>query len=315
MKKPILILCLAALLAPALRASADTPEIIFKVRASYNASTDGCAFRGDRITAKVSGKLDEHFSYSIFHNFNKPITRNDLFNATDWAWLQYSPDSHWKFQGGKVVMDYGCFEYDDAPIDLYITGEYWNYVVGFLFGASAGYDWGRDYVKFQITQSPFHTTGTSRFAYNLSWYGNHGGWKSIWTVNFFQQRESDCALHIALGDRFTWGPMTLSLDLMNRCDLASPGLLGSTSVAAEIKLRATSKFNFFLKINDDRNSSYEDDLMVAYGLALTRIGGGLEFKPLDSVRLHAYYCKQFGTAELDTFNVGVTWALKILNAK
>ena len=315
MKKAVLTLCLAALTATAPSAAAGAPDITFKTRASYNIDADGCSLHGDRITLALKGDLDNHFSYSVLHNLNKPITATDVFSATDWAWLQYSPDSHWKFQGGKVVMDYGCFEYDDSPIDLYVTGEYWDNVGAFLFGASAGYDWGSDYVKFQITQSPFFETGRSLLSYNVSWYGTHEGWKSIWSVNFMQQREDECALHLALGDRFTWGPLTFTLDLMNRCDLACPKLLASTSLAAEIKLQASSKTDFWLKLDNDRNEGYEDDLMVAYGMNLTRIGCGVEFKPISNVRLHAFYCKQFGTAELDTFNIGITWALKILEGK
>ena len=293
-------------------------ELSFKVRASFQHNQEKTGFVGDYFTLNGRGDIGAGFSYDFRHNFNVKIDRSDVFAATDWIFLNYSPDGKWQFRAGKMVTDVGSIEYDAAAIDLYYTGEYWINAAGvFNFGVSAGYQWEKDLLRFQVMRSPDSAWEDRLFSYNLGWYGQHGCWKTIYSLNFFGMDGGRYMGQVGLGNLFSFGKAMLTLDLMSRSDMGSIRPFGSYSLVGEFKWNFSEKLDAFVRGTRDRNDGFARDFLVFDGTGCNKLGGGVEFRPIPAVRLHAYYYKRWGniagkSAELDVINLGVTWQIDIL---
>lgn len=86
---------------------------------------DNSGFKGRYLNIRMDGQLSEHFSYSYRQRLNKPNNSITFFDATDWIHLTYT-NRNWSVSAGKQVVGIGGYEYDVAPIDLYIYSEYWG---------------------------------------------------------------------------------------------------------------------------------------------------------------------------------------------
>lgn len=296
-------------------------ELYIKVRASFQHDQERTGFVGEYFTVNGKGDIGAGFSYDFRHNINRRIERSDIFSATDWFFLNYSPDGKWQFRAGKIVADVGSIEYDAAAVDLYYTSEYWINSGGvFNFGVSAGYQWEKDLLRFQFMRSPASNWEDRLFSYNVGWYGKHGCWKPIYSLNLFGMKDGRYMGQVALGNLFSIGRADFYLDAVARSDVGNFRPFGSYTLVGEFKWNFSEKFDAFVRGARDRNSGYSRDFFVFDGTSCNKLGGGLEFKPIPAVRLHAYYYKRWGdiagkASDLDVFNIGVTWQINILKKK
>ncbi len=75
-------------------------------------------FKGRYLNLKISGQINDQWSYNFRQRLNKTISDGAFFDATDWIYLTYAPTSRISFSAGKQVVAIGGFEYDRAPIVL-----------------------------------------------------------------------------------------------------------------------------------------------------------------------------------------------------
>lgn len=257
-------------------------------------------FKGKYLNIILNGTINEHFSYAYRQRLNKTHKDASFFDATDWVYLTYKANDNWKFSGGKQVVGVGGYEYDRAPIDLYITSEYWNNVPCYQFGVSTTYttDAGNDQFLFQVCESPFNFSKEDLYAYNLMWYGSHGWYNSIWSVNMMEYTSGKFIYYLALGNEFKMGNAKLQLDLMNRATDKHAFFFKDCSVMAELSCMVNDKLNLFGKASYDVNKTNTvGDYCVLPGTEITKIGGGLEYYPIKNnrnLRFHANCAYSFG---------------------
>ncbi len=292
---------------------------------------DNSGFKGKYLNLRVDGNLGKGFSYSFRHRLNRLNSLESFFNATDWIHFTYSI-KNWSISAGKQVVGIGGFEYDTPPIDLYFCSEFWNMVPCYQLGASGTYTTAdmKDRFMFQFCESPFrrHASNTSykeMFAYNLMWYGSHGFYSSIWSVNMSEYLPGKFINYIALGNRFTFKDFTIDLDIVNRAVSAKSFLGKDMSFMGTVQWKPLECLNVFLKCTHDFNNSDETgDWCVTPGTSITRIGGGIEYYPIRSLRLHLSYCYTDGNNASATgvllpkqniIDAGVTWRMNMLNIK
>lgn len=314
----------------------DILDLKVELRADYqreavdgNSIKDNCGFKGKYLNIAMSGNISDHFSYSLRHRLNKTSFDSNFFDATDWAWIAYSLKG-WEISAGKQVVAIGGYEYDRAPIDLYFCSEFWNNVACYQFGVSGGYalNNGKDKIMFQFCQSPFRELAGDMYAYNLIWYGNHGIWSSIYSINMVEYQPRRFINYISLGNKFAVDNVSLELDLMNRATSGHSFLAKDFSIIGEIAWRPIDKLNIYGKVSHDVNKTDNNDYYVMPGTELTRIGGGVEYYPFvnnkHQIRLHANYCHTLGdngntgSALHDNhsyFDVGITWKFDIIKLK
>lgn len=314
----------------------DILDLKVELRADYqreavdgNSIKDNCGFKGKYLNIAMSGNISDHFSYSLRHRLNKTSFDSNFFDATDWVWIAYSLKG-WEVSAGKQVVAIGGYEYDRAPIDLYFCSEFWNNVACYQFGVSGGYalNNGKDKIMFQFCQSPFRELAGDMYAYNLIWYGNHGIWSSIYSINMVEYQPGRFINYISLGNKFAVDNVSLELDLMNRATSGHSFLAKDFSIIGEIAWSPIDKLNIYGKVSHDVNKTDNNDYYVMPGTELTRIGGGVEYYPFvndkHQIRLHANYCHTFGdngntgSALHDNhsyFDVGITWKFDIIKLK
>jgi hypothetical protein len=200
-------------------------------------------------------------------------------------------------------------------------------VACYQFGVSGAYSFneGKDKLMFQFCQSPFRTINPDMYAYNLMWYGNHGIFSSIYSVNMMEYAPGRFINYISLGNKFTIDRVSLELDFMNRATDHQTFLFRDMSLIGELAWKPLDCLNVFGKVSYDVNNTDNNDYYVLPGTEMTRVGAGVEYYPLQNdrhdIRLHANYCHTFGTnTNTDSqlrenhsmFDIGVTWKFDVL---
>lgn len=297
-----------------------------------NKINNNSGFKGKYLNIRMDGNLAEGLSYSYRQRLNKPNVNATFFDATDWLTLTYK-FKNWSVSAGKQVVAIGGYEYDKAPIDLYFCSEYWNNIACYQMGVSGSYttNAGKDQILFQFCESPFRKNAVNvlneeMFAYNLMWYGNHGFFSSMYSINFMEYLPGKYINYIALGNRFTFGKFALELDIMNRVMGGSDFLFNDYSIMGELAWKPIDRLNVFVRATYDRNKTVTGDLCVAPGTDLVRAGAGVEFFPLKNyrnIRLHLNCCYTDGDSPSTTVlrpnqtivDGGLTWYMNMLNIK
>lgn len=286
----------------------------------YDEGADQEGFFGRYLNLHINGQLNDQLSFSMRHRLNKyGEWKNDVFGATDWVYLNYSPNDNWTFSGGKQVVAIGGYEYDRAPINIYYASMFWNNIDCFQFGASATYHFGegRQSITAQVCNSPYAAMGENRYAYNIMWSGGYGCFHSLWSVNFMEFGNHRFGKFVSLGSRFDLGRFYTEVDLMNRYWGEGKAFLGDFSVI--VKACATfGKFDVFAKGGYEKYSAVPGSGVTVdkpYG------GAGVEFFPLKGsrdLRLHAManVTHDGSTGErITALGCGLTWRVNIFDKK
>ena len=335
MKKAFVALLVAMCVSPAVAQESKLLDLKAEVRMDYqreyldgDAVKSNSGFEGKYLNIMLNGTINEHFSYSYRQRLNKAHKDASFFDATDWVYLTYTADEHWSFSGGKQVVGIGGYEYDRAPIDLYFCSEYWNNIGCYQFGVSATYaaNDGKDKFMAQVCESPFDFNNEDLYAYNLMWYGSHGWFNSIWSVNMQEYASGKFIYYIALGNEFKLGNATLQLDFMNRATDSHPFFLKDCSVIGELSCKVNPKLDVFGKVSYDVNKTNAvGDYCVYSGTELTRVGAGIEYYPIKdnrNLRFHLNGSYAFGKngneagtvlPDLAYIDMGVKWKVDILS--
>ncbi len=286
-------------------------------------------FRGRYLNLAISGNITPTLSVSWRQRMNKPQNNGSLFEATDNLTINYTPNKNWGFLAGKTTLSIGGWEYDRAPIDVYIASEFWQNIACYQFGAQASYttNSGKDKFVAQLSQSPFDTPDTDLYGYDLLWYGTHGPYQSAHSVNLYQIAPDKHIIYIALGNRLNLGRWRIEVDLMSRTT-SKGSIADNYSLMGELSYRTDNELNFFLRTTYDKCTAPADmcDMTLFSGTELTQMGGGIEYYPLGdkSLRIHALSSHVVGKNRNphgtlrggeSLFNIGVTWKLSIVGGK
>lgn len=317
------------------------PQISFEARADYQRTDlagehlkEQSGFEGYILNFILNGNISPEFSYKYRQRLNGINRTTNFFDATDWIYLTYKPSERFSISGGKQVVYVGGWELDKAPIDCYFLSEYCYHFNCYQWGVSLGYQLasGHDSFLLQMCQSPFRSTykamtntSPEMYAYNLAWYGHHGFYQPIWTVNFMEYAPGKFVNYLSFGNRFRITErLTFDLDFMNRASAGQKIVGEDFTVVGEVSYRPLDQLCLFARASHDSNSTDSPaDLCVLPGTHITRVGGGVEYFPLRDkrVRLHAFYSYAMGENthpaavvkdRLSLFNIGLTWRIKVL---
>ena len=245
---------------------------------------DASGFKGEYFLLSVSGQLNDRISYAWRQRINQKKENHEMFDATDWLYVDYKMNNHWNVAAGKQVAMVGGYEYDRCPIDIYLSSEFWNNIAPFQFGASATYTTnnGKSRYTAQVTQSLFNTPDNrDMLAYHLHWAGNYGWLNTLYSVNMIEYTPKHFISYIALGNKFNAGNASLELDFMNRAASHQTFLLKDCSVMARLDYRLIPQLGLYGKFTYDVNRTDSDaDMCVHSGTEMTAYGGGVEVFPI-----------------------------------
>lgn len=306
MKKTFSILALLGLMPLTAAAQSDWFNAQLEFRSEYvNEGVDGtqtdAGFRGQYLNLKLNGKISDKFSYAYRQRFSKDMMREGGFlKATDFLYLNYKPAEKWDIAAGKQIVYVGGYEYDYAPIDVYQYGTYCNQILPYGFGVSVGYKPGKnDQIIFQAAQSIFTLDGShDRFGYNLVWYGQHGCFAPIYSVNMQEYVKGKYLNVIGLGNKFKFNHGHAIVDFTNRyAHVNNANFFGDFSAAAELHVQPIKELNLFTRYAYEKNDDNVADATVKPGTEQHHLGIGVEAFPLKGdpdIRLHAAYYHTWG---------------------
>ena len=248
---------------------------------------DASGFRGKYINFRIDGRIIKSLTFSYRQRFNK-ISDTNFFDATDWLHVDWAATDKLSIGGGKQVVAIGGYEYDAAPIDLYSCSEFWNNIPCYQLGVSVSYKVSpADQLLLQVCNSPFRGwAGNNTYAVNLMWYGGHGFWETMYSVNMMQYTRSSWLNYIALGNRFNIAKgVHLDLDIMNRATGGHKFFFKDWSLMTEFSVQPCEAVRCFAKYTHDENKSgCADDYLLHYGTAMNMAAIGVEVSPLKKFR-------------------------------
>ena len=308
-----------------------------------SATQHNYGFRGDYFNFLLGGDIGDHISYFFRQRIVPVKGYTELFDNTDFLYIQYKFNDRWSLRMGKEAIFVGGFEYDAPPIDVYYYTHYWGSFPCFLLGMSAAYTdkSGNNKIVFNIANSPYvhymdNKWNSGLLSYNLYWSGNFGHFSTLYSVNFLEYQRGKFINFIVLGNKLSFDKWSIYFDYINRA-ASFNNFFKDFSLVSRLDWHVSPSVNLFAKGGYEQNASgayytigdnpYVDvDMLMPNNRAHCFYGLGMEFRPrvYPDLRLHAYVANSVMTlpSEIDgdyswkhqilTANVGVTWWLNFM---
>ncbi len=311
-----------------LTAQNKVDRFFLDMRASFHQETEAGEYRsqmvGEYLNLHILGHISPKIDYRIRQRLNKKVfDERNMFNATDFMYLNWQATPRWSFLAGKQAVLIGGYEYDAPPIDVYFYSQFCNNLYqGYTFGFSSTYAFAPEQrLVLQVCNSPLSLGFQSVYAYNGAWSGQFfPWWKTIWSVNFVEDVDRRMINYLALGNHFIFGDAIFDLDLLNRSGLTQRRFFLSDYSLISKFIWSVGDWNICAKAgyerNDPANVDAEGrpfDAVIAPGTEYLYAGCGLEWFPLgrDNLRLHAVYYRD-NAVHRNNFELGITWRADII---
>lgn len=330
MKRLFTVIAFSFLSAAAL-AQGQVDRLFIDTRGIYHLQSDEAGinsqFLADHLNLNILGHISSNVNYRLRQRLNKKVfDENNIFNATDFLYINWQANDRWSFKLGKDAVLIGGYEYDAVPIDVYFYSKFCNNLnQGFTFGASTTYKIAdRQNLVLQVCTSPLSYGFQGVYAYNLAWMGKISDiWNTIWSYNLVEDMDHRYINYIALGNHLQWDNFLFDVDLMNRGGFRQKNFLFTDYTVIVKTIWSIGLWNLCFKggyeSNDIRNvdaSGRAFDEVIAPGTKYLYAGGGFEFFPMgrDGVRLHAVYYWD-NALRRSNFDLGVTWRIDIIDKR
>jgi len=311
-------------------------------RSTFNGSDlDEASFEGQTFKLWIVGEVIPGIRYRVRHRFNKPQTplREGYSGATDQAWIALDAGSKWTFTIGKQSVQFGTFEYDYNPADIYQPTMVFNDLDAYKTGVNVAYKFLGQTMNLQVVNSDAPQFASEDYkkkalAVNVLWEGNlaDGMLKTRWAYGAFQHRKTKFYNWLTVGTQLNLGKFTTELDyyLGNR-DMDYGGVveqadLGSRYVrdqSASLNLKYDfGKWRPFVKGTWNQRNDRAFDKNAYESLGVQAV---IEFYPFTNkyvkdLRFHAAY--EYGNTnfqgefaglhnkDMHTLLVGTRWLFK-----
>ena len=184
-------------------------------------------FRNEQFRLEIRGQVHE----KVFFRFRDRYTRaqtsegiDNLSRSVDLAYLRFDLSEKFSIAAGKMCADWGAWEFDWNPIDIYEYSDIVEYADNFLTGVGFTYTPSkRNQWTFQVLDSrtkpfselygdqPNFTESKAPLAFVANWRGSlfGGKVKTIWSYSLFNEAQdlegkSANMNYIALGNEFNF---------------------------------------------------------------------------------------------------------------
>lgn len=317
-----LAICLASTHASAQDSTAPKVNIAFDARADFTYGTTtgegySSGIHGRYLNLMVNGEILPGLTYDWRQRLNKfGECASDVFYATDWLYLNYQPIKNLSVQAGKQVVQMGGYEYDAAPINVFIASMFWDHFACYQFGASATYhsNNGKHALTLQACNSPFQKIGSSCWAYNLFWSGDMGPFHTLWSVNMMEYERGRFTNYISLGNKLDIGKFCIEADIMNRATSRQPFFFSDYTAIGKAEY---SPAWWLIIMAKGGYEDYRPHPGAEEHLKKPFYGGGMEFFPFKklgrNLRLHAIWSStcQIDGSRVDQMNIGIKWRVNV----
>ncbi|MDR0231509.1 MAG: OprO/OprP family phosphate-selective porin [Dysgonamonadaceae bacterium] len=183
--------------------------------ASFGAQTIKLWFVGDIIPG---------VRYRLRHRLNKPQNplREGYSAATDQAWIAFDAGEKWTFTIGKQSVQFGTFEYDYNPADVYVPTMCFDDLDAYKTGVNVAYKISKQTLNFQVINSDAPQFASSEYAQKafaglFLWEGDlfDGKLKTRWGYGAFQHNNDKFFSWTTIGTQLNLGKFTVEMDYYN----------------------------------------------------------------------------------------------------
>ena len=180
-------------------------------------------FNMEQFRVELRGKVSNKVYFRWRNRFTKttePQSVDNLSASVDIAMVRVDATDQWSFSFGKLCADWGGYEFDYNPIDIYQYSDIIDYADNFLAGAGASYKANPNHqFTVQVLNSrtksfneiygdqPNVSESKAPLAFVANWRGSlfNGKYKPIWSYSFFTEATSTYMHYITLGNQVKVG--------------------------------------------------------------------------------------------------------------
>jgi len=187
-------------------------------------------FRNEQFRLEIRGQVHEKVYFRFRDRYTRAQTSESVDNlsrSVDLAYLRFDLSEKFSISGGKMCADWGGWEFDWNPIDIYEYSDIVEYADNFLTGVGFTYTPSqRNQWTFQVLDSrtktftelygtqPNFTESKTPLAFVTNWRGSllDGKIKTIWSYSLFNEASNANMNYIALGNEFTFNKFRFIYD-------------------------------------------------------------------------------------------------------
>ncbi len=306
-----------------------------------NSDVTNSSFQAQTIKLWVVGEITPGVRYRLRHRLNKPQTgfpREGYSAATDQMWIALDAGKKWSFTIGKQSVQFGTFEYDYNPADIYVGTMCFNDLDAYKVGVNTAYKLSSNHtLNVQVINSDAPQFANVEYAKKalaglLLWEGNllDGMLKTRWSYGTFQHSGSECFSLLTLGTQLNFSKFTTELDyyagerFMDYGDVV--GDLGQRNVFDQ-SLSVNCKYDFgkfkpFVKgvWNQRHDKVFDSNAYENFGVQAVVEWYPFTNEYIKDLRFHAMYAynatdfqgnfSNLNNQDKQTFLVGMRWLFK-----
>ena len=179
-------------------------------------------FRNEQFRLEIRGQIHEKLYFRFRDRYTRAQTSESIDNlsrSVDLAYLRFDINEKFSVSAGKMCADWGAWEFDWNPIDIYEYSDIVEYADNFLTGVGVTYTpSNKNQWTFQVLDSrtksfeelygdqPNFTESKLPLAFVANWRGSllDGKIKTIWSYSLFNEAENANMNYIALGNEFNF---------------------------------------------------------------------------------------------------------------
>jgi hypothetical protein len=176
-------------------------------------------FQNNQFRLEIKGKVHDKVSFRFRDRYTRaanPGSLDNLSRSTDLAFIKVDMAPKWSISLGKLCADWGGYEFDANPIDIYEYNDIIEYADNFLTGVQLSHQATPNHeFTFQLLNSrtqtfselygsiPNVTEATFPVAMTINWRGNlfDGKWQTIWSYSHFVEAKKKSMYYMAFGNQ------------------------------------------------------------------------------------------------------------------
>lgn len=275
-------------------------------------------FKMRQFRMEAKGQINDWLSYRWRQRFNRSNAHNSFDNMStsiDYAAIGVKLNDKWSLLMGKQCTNYGGFEFDMNPVEIYQYSDMIDHLNNFMWGVNVAYNvTPTQQVHVQVANA-LNTSWENMYGgaptdglamtdfpllYTFLWVGNFDNvFKTRWSATVRNQAEGEKRYYFALGNELNIGKFNMYFDVMySRDDIDRSGIITSMvgkqgghnaydaeylSLVTKLNYRFKPKWNVFVKGMYETASVKEQSAAAEKGKYRTSLGylAGLEFYPME----------------------------------
>ena len=204
-------------------------------------------FTMEQFRMEFRGQVHKKVYFRFRNRYTKtPTTQSidNIFGSVDLAYIRVTLTDKWSLTAGKMCADWGGYEFDANPIDIYEYADIVEMADNFLSGVQVSYQVAPKHsLTFQALDSrtksfeelygdqPDMVESKVPLALVANWRGSffNGKFNTIWSYALHTEAENVFMNYVALGNQLRLGKFTVEYDYkLSMEDLDRTGIISST---------------------------------------------------------------------------------------